>query len=55
MEPDGCGSGIREREWAGLNGCRNGMREREEGEAGWMENWVEGERRGWGWMDAGMG
>ena len=31
------------------------MREREGVEAGWMENWGEGERRGQGWMDAGMG
>ena len=54
-EPDGCMSGIRERELAGLDGCGNGMREREGGEAAWMENWVKGERRERGWMEAKVG
>ena len=31
------------------------MRERGGGEAEWMENLGEGERRGWGWMDGGVG
>ena len=31
------------------------MREREEGGAGWMGEWDERERKGQGWIDAGIG
>ena len=31
------------------------MRERGGGRAGWMGEWDKGERRGQGWLDAGVG
>ena len=38
-----------------MDGCWSGVREREEGGAGWMREWDEGERRGRGWIDVGVG
>ena len=31
------------------------MRERRRGRAGWIGKWVEGEKKGQGWMDEGVG
>ena len=37
-----------------MDGGGSWMSDRVGGEAGWMENWGEGERRVRGWMDAGV-
>ena len=49
----GVGWGREQR--SGLVRCGSGMRESGGDWAGWMRDWDEGDRKGWIWMDVGMG
>ena len=38
-----------------MDGWRNGVRERKGSRARWMRVWGEGEKRGQGWLNEGVG